>query len=223
MNKIIKSCIAICSLLFGLSFGKAAHAGIPTIDLAAVGAALQQVAAWGQQYQQMVQQFDQMKQQYNSITGIRNMGNLANNPTLRQYIPSNYQSILNSGYGNSRQIFDGMNVAGTTIKNTDADKAFAASAMQASINRSIGEAGYKAASDRFAQIQILLDKVNDAPDAKDMADLSGRIQAEQVMMQNEANKIAMLSQLAQAQRDLKDVRGRQQSINFLSGPMIDGW
>lgn len=224
MNKIIKACVATCTLMFGMLFGTAANAGIPTIDLASVGAALQQVAAWGQQYQQMVQQYQQMAQQYQqqiqqyqSLNGSRNMGSIANDPALRQYIPANYQSILSGGYGNSQQIFDSLNV-GVTPQSTGSSKAFAASAQQASINRAIGEAGYKAANDRFSQIQILLDKVNDSPDAKDMADLSGRIQAEQVMMQNESNKIAMLAQLAQAQRDLNEIQGRKQSIDALSSP-----
>lgn len=224
MNKTIKSFFVSCAMLCGLTFGTQAHAGIPTIDVASLAAAIEQVTAWAQQYQQMVQQYQQLQQQYQqqvqqyqSINGNRNMASLANNPALRQYIPANYQSILQNGYGNSQQIFDGLNV-GVTAQSTDSSKAFAASANQAAINRAIGEAGYKAANDRFAQIQILLDKVNDAPDAKDMADLSGRIQAEQVMMQNESNKIAMLSQLAQAQRDLREVQGRKQSIDALTGP-----
>ncbi|NLC24847.1 MAG: hypothetical protein GX776_10360 [Oxalobacter sp.] len=41
-----------------------------------------------------------------------------------------------------------------------------------------------------------------APDDKDIQDLQARIQAEQVMMQNETNRLHTLSMLAQAQRDL---------------------
>jgi len=54
------------------------------------------------------------------------------------------------------------------------------------------EDGYNQASQRFSSIQVLLDKVNAAPDQKDIADLQARIQAEQVMMQNESTKLAML-------------------------------
>ena len=47
-----------------------------------------------------------------------------------------------------------------------------------------------------------MDRINAAPDDKDIQDLQARIQAEQVMMQNETNRLHTLSMLAQAQRDL---------------------
>jgi len=70
---------------------------------------------------------------------------------------------------------------------------------------------------------VLLDRVNSAPDAKDIADLQGRIQAEQVMMQNEANKLQMLAQLASAQRDLQIQQAREISMKSSKGGMPAGW
>ena len=69
---------------------------------------------------------------------------------------------------------------------------------------------YKQASRRFGDIQVLLDKINDAsiPDAKDMVDLQARIQAEQVMMQNEASKIAMMKNLQEIQQRTMTAQGR---------------
>jgi len=61
--------------------------------------------------------------------------------------------------------------------------------------------------------------VNNAPDAKDIADLQGRIQAEQVMMQNEANKLAMLQQLASAQRDLAMQQAAERRMKATRGDM----
>jgi type IV secretion system protein VirB5 len=79
------------------------------------------------------------------------------------------------------------------------------------------------ASQRFADIQVLLDKVNDAPDPKDMADLQGRIQAEQVMMANEQNKLNMMSYLAQAQRDIQQQQSREISMKATKGTLPSGW
>jgi len=69
---------------------------------------------------------------------------------------------------------------------------------QLAIDEAMALESYKQASRRFGDIQVLLDKINDAsiPDAKDMVDLQARIQAEQVMMQNEASKIAMMKNFA---------------------------
>ena len=68
----------------------------------------------------------------------------------------------------------------------------------------------KQASRRFGDIQVLLDKINDAsiPDAKDMVDLQARIQAEQVMMQNEASKIAMMKNLQEIQKQKMQEQAR---------------
>jgi len=205
--KTLKRLFGTFAVVLALSMGHAAHAGIPVIDAANLVQAVQQVTAWAQQYQQMVQQFQQMQQQYQSLNGARGMGSLVNNPALRQYLPADYQTILSNGYGNSASIRAGAKVFGIDQTGLDANsasaRAFEANANQAALNRATAEDGYKQASQRFADIQVLLDKVNAAPDAKDVADLQARIQAEQVMMQNENTKLLMLGQLAQAQRDLQ--------------------
>ena len=48
----------------------------------------------------------------------------------------------------------------------------------------------------------MLDMVNQAPDDKDIQDLQGRIQAEQILLQNELIRLASLSQLQQSQKDI---------------------
>lgn len=225
--KLIKKLLGTFALFVGLSMGSSANAGIPVIDVAGVAQAVLQVQAWGQQFQQMTSQFTQMQQQYNSLNGSRGMGNLASNPALRQYLPSDYKSILSNGYGNSAAIRSSSKVYG--IENTslnagsDTAKAFEANANQAAINRAVAEDGYAKASARFADIQTLLDKVNNAPDAKDIADLQARIQAEQVMQQNEQTKLMMFGQLAQAQRDLQDQQSREISIKNTRGVMPAGY
>lgn len=220
MNSL-KKLLGAFALLFSLTMGTTAHAGIPVIDGANLAQAIIQVQSWAQQYSQMVQQIQQAQQQYNSISGIRNMGSLVNNPAMRQYLPSDYSTILSQGVGNwaaIRQAAQRFDVAMTSLSaNSDSAQAFNQVAKQAALNRATAETAYSTASQRFSDIQVLLDKVNNAPDAKDMADLQGRIQAEQVMMQNEANKLQMLQQLASAQRDLQNQQAREISLKALGG------
>lgn len=221
--KSMKKLLATFAAIVGLSMGNAAHAGIPVFDGANLAQQIQQVASWVQQYQQMVDQFNQMKAQYDSLNGSRGMASLVNNPALRKYLPDDYQTILNSGYGNSTAIRASAKVLGvdeTYIDAaTDTAKAFDSNATQGALNRATAEEGYKQASKRFDTIQVLLDKVNAAPDAKDIADLQARIQAEQVMMQNENVKLNMMAQLAQAQRDLAAQRAIE--INMKSSKVTN--
>jgi type IV secretion system protein VirB5 len=214
-------------LALTLGLGTSAHAGIPVIDASNLAQAVAQVQAWAQQYQQMVQQLKQAQRQYTALSGIRNMGDLVNNPTARRYLPAEYSTILSQGVGqwaairNASMKFD---VASTSLSaSSDAAQSFNQVAKQAAINRATAEAAYATASQRFDDIQVLLDRVNAAPDPKDMADLQGRIQAEQVMMQNEANKLQMLQQLASAQRDLQVQQAREISMKSSKGDMPTGW
>lgn len=216
-----KKLLGIAALFFGLSVGNASHAGIPVIDATSIAQQVQQVIAWGKQAQQMIEQLDQMKRQYQNLNGVRGMASLVNNPAARQYLPADYQTILNNGIGNWAAIRATAKVVGIEdtglLTGSDVAKAFEGMAKQAAINRATSEEAYKEASRRFADIQVLLDMVNATPDAKDIADLQGRIQAEQVMMQNEANKLQMLAQLSQSQRDLQQQQAREISIKALNG------
>lgn len=197
---VIRQWAGILVLAGGISLGGPATAGgWPVIDTA-------NLAQAAQQFQQMTMQLAQLQQQYASLNGARGMADLVNNPALRRYLPADYQIILNSGYGNSGIIRANSKIYGinqTAIgANTDTARLFEANAMQAAVNRATAEAGYYQASRRFNDIQVLLDQINTSPDAKDIADLQARIQAEQVMLQNESIKLDMLAQLREAQRSL---------------------
>lgn len=209
------------TLFLGFVVCNAAYAGIPVLDSANLAQAIQQVTAWAEQAKQMAAQIKEMEETNRNMSGVRGMGDLANNPASRNYLPSDYQSILNNGVGNWKAIYEAAKIYDIALSslaaNSDTSQAFQQAARQAAINRAAAEEGYLAASQRFAAIQVLLDKVNAAPDAKDIADLQARIQAEQVMMQNEANKLQTLAQLAQAQRDLQAQQAREISIKALKG------
>jgi type IV secretion system protein VirB5 len=217
MKKIINQMLVGVGLLMSMN----AQAGIPVIDATNLAQQVQQVVAWGKQYLQMEQEFEKLQQTYNSLNGVRGMASLVNNPALRKYLPSNYQEILNNGYGNYQAIRQASKLAGIEDTNLDPNSdianAFESNANQVAINRAVAEEGYKQASNRFDAIQVLLDKINDAPESKDIADLQSRIQAEQVMMQNEQTKLMMLSQLAQAQRDIAQQQSKEIVIKALKG------
>jgi type IV secretion system protein VirB5 len=215
-----------------------AQAGIPVFDAAAVAQAVQQVTAWGKQYSQMAQQYSQMVSSYNqavtthnSLNGARGMNTLVNDPAVRRYLPNEWgqaMNLLNSpgGYTGLQTRITSIRSASqiTSIEDTGLDpnsaagRAFVGSQNQAAMNRALSEEGYKQASDRITAIQTLIDKVGDAPDAKDVADLQARIQAEQVMVQNELVKLQVMGQLQQAQRDIMAQQAREISIQGAQGP-----
>lgn len=182
-----------------------------------------QIASWIAQYAQMVQEYNQLVEEYRSLNGIRGMASLVNNPQLRRYLPDEYKNILSQGYGDWQALRTALDnpVGSSNLQKLRRD--------QLAIDEAMALESYKQASRRFSDIQVLLDKINDAsiPDAKDMVDLQARIQAEQVMMQNEASKIAMMKNLQeiqkqkmqeQAQRNDKEMRRKPGVIATMRAP-----
>ncbi|NCU67971.1 P-type DNA transfer protein VirB5 (plasmid) [Acidovorax sp. 210-6] len=163
-----------------------------------------QIASWAAQYAQMIQEYNQLVEEYRSLNGIRGMASLVNNPQLRRYLPDEYRDILSRGYGDWQALRSALdNPIGS-------DGLYKQRRDQLSIDEAMALESYKQASRRFGDIQILLDKINDAsiPDAKDMQDLQARIQAEQVMLQNETTKLAMLKNLQEIQQRKISEQGR---------------
>ena len=217
---------AMSLVFFGASQAKA---NMPVIDSANLANSVQQVAAWGQQYQQMATQYQQLVQQYNqivttynSMNGVRGMAGLVNNPAVRRYLPTEWNQAMNlistpggytslqssiTGIRNAARILD-INATGLD-PNSAAGRAFQGQQNQAAMNRALSEEGFKQASDRITAIQTLIDKVDGVPDAKEVADLQARIQAEQAMVQNESVKLQLMAQLQQAQRDIQDQQSRE--------------
>lgn len=241
--KKLKKLLRVGVLAASMGLAGHAHAGIPTIDVANLVSSLQQVFAWIEQYEQMMQQIEGVRQQvsqaertYNSLSGIRNMGDLVNNPALRSYLPSDWNQTLSvlsrpGGFDNLSSsvtaIRDAARITGLDTSglnaNSAAGRSFVSSQNQAAMNRALGEAAYQAAGERFASIQQLLDKVNDAPEQKDVLDLQARISAETTMVQNEAVKLAAMEQATQAQRDIAYQQAREISMASSKGAMPSGW
>jgi type IV secretion system protein VirB5 len=225
MNKAIRFLMLSLSLI---GMGGNAYAGLPVYDGAALSNSISSWAAQAQsmanqlgelkkQYDTMQQQYQQLQQTYNSISGIRNMGDIVNNPALRKYLPPDYQQVLKLGtgvtsgnYGTLDGAVNGMKQATKILDigdtgldpNSPAGKSYQNAQTQAAVNRVLAEESFRQSGARIDDLQQLLNKVNNAPDDKDIQDLQARIQAEQVMLQNEQIRLASLAQLAQSQRDI---------------------
>ena len=171
--------------------------GIPTYDAANVLAAMQQLLAWEKQYQQMyqqyvnqIQQIENQAQQIANISGTRNLG-LTNNTITAPILSTDIQQQIN-GAANRQEVLQT-----TTQQLTNL---------------------LKASQTRNTQIQALMATINQTTDAKGIAELSARIQAEQVMATNEGKEVELLSQLLMLQRQQRDEELRADRLRNLSLP-----
>ena len=68
---------------------------------------------------------------------------------------------------------------------------------------------YDAARDRLNQIDQLMGRITTTQDPKDIAELQGRIAAEQAMIANEQTKLQMYAMVAEAENRLQEQREQE--------------
>jgi type IV secretion system protein VirB5 len=79
----------------------------------------------------------------------------------------------------------------------------------ASTDEALTQVAYERSSSRFAALGQLIDRIGTTGDAKAIADLQGRIAAEQAMLENEAVKLQSLAYSAEAARASAEVSRRE--------------
>lgn len=202
-----------------------ALAQIPVTDGAAIKTSVQQqvetMAKWKLQYDQMVSQIDQMRQEYQSITGVRGLGDVLNNPALRDYLPDDWQGVYDSvksgGYaglsGRADQVYNDNKIYDTCVNHTDEQSRISceAQAVKGAQDKAFALDAYDKAKERLGQIDALMQEINRTQDPKSIAELQGRIAAEQALIQNEQTKLQMYSMVASAEDRL--LQQRQREIN----------
>lgn len=219
MNKLSASCI----LAVGIAASSAAFAQIPVTDGASIAKSVENqietMAKWKMQYDQMVSQIDQMKQQYAAVTGARGMGELFNNPQLRDYLPHDWQSVYDSvksgGYaglsGRAGSIYNDNKVydACTGFSSMEQRVNCEAQAVKGAQDKAFSLDAYDAAKNRLNQIDQLMRQINQTQDPKAIAELQGRIAVEQAMIQNEQTKLQMYQMVAAAEDRLQQQRRKE--------------
>jgi len=167
--------------------GAAQAQGIPVYDAANWAQAIAQVQAWEAQYNQMLQTINQQQQMLQSTSGTRNLGLVANNITS-SVLPPNINSLIASA--------------------TD----------HAALNQlALQQYGAlnQAMQTRSAQIQQLMAQINATNDQKGIQELTARIQAEQVMVANEAKEGEWLRAQIETQARLLDQQLIQKQMDRL--------
>lgn len=212
------------------------HAQIPVTDLASLTQQMQQVAAWAQQIKGMKDQLEQQQQLFNSMNGARGIGQLLNNPELKNALPADWQKVYSSiqsgGYAgltgsakvirDANAIYDCNSGAASTVVRCNRelnkiaqDKAFAGDA-------------YAAAQRRLDNIQALMGQIDNTTDAKQIFELQARMQAENGMIQNEQTKLMMFRMMADSEdkliaqqkreQDMKDMSNRNRAASTWASP-----
>ena len=212
--------------VLGLGVAPAAHATYPVIDVAAIKQLVAQINFWKQQIAAMQKEFNQLQQTHAALTGPRGMQALLPlSDAQRNYLPKDWAGVADVLAGKSQQyaalaaaveaglaehaVLDPERLAAMG----DAERGSIEEARRASMGLAVmTREAYAQAGARFASLALLVQAIGNAGDAKAIADLQGRIAAEQTMLENEQAKLALLAQVAAAEREVRAQQRREMAI-----------
>lgn len=168
-----------------------------------------QLKAW-------MQQGLDMKAQYDAITGIRNLGDIWNNQVLRRSVPDDWSGVYDTAgdamlFGAQAERVAEMRSISAKVRASEQLVGTLESNMgrvekrasdMAAGNKAVGQAAYARQPGLIKQIESLMLEVNETQDAKAIAELQARIDAEAAAQAWQTNNLILIAQLQDAERDL---------------------
>ncbi|WP_225040742.1 P-type DNA transfer protein VirB5 (plasmid) [Rhizobium sp. T1470] len=203
------------ALTLGGSFapGPVSAQGIPVIDQTSIAKQIESIVQLKAQLDALNQQLEQAQQLYGSLNKITDMADVAsvlNDPSVRQALPPEFSAIQNLFNGQGSGVFENSAnkfLDSNSTYRTSADDFYAQELSrvqnQNAGQMSLGQQIYDAATKRIDQLR---QKISSASDAKDIADLQARLQAEQAFLQTDVLRMQGLQMIQQAQVQVDDQR-----------------
>ncbi|RYC23163.1 P-type DNA transfer protein VirB5 [Ciceribacter ferrooxidans] len=221
------NCVVIASALI-LPAAGAAGQGIPVIDQTAIAKQIESITQLKNQLDALNQQIEQAQQLYGSLNKLTDMADVAsvlNDPAIRQALPTDFSAIEGLFNGNGTGVFADSSskfLESNSTYRTSADDFYAQELSRIQNKNagqmSLGQQIYDAATKRIDGIDELREKISTASNAKEIADLQARLQAEQAFLQTDVLRMEGLRMVQQAlvqvdeQRKAEDWRQRMDAM-----------
>jgi type IV secretion system protein VirB5 len=211
------------AIALALAAGAAQAQGIPVIDVANLHQTLLQVLNDVTKITNQVQQITRLQGQLDSINGIRNLGNVFNNPLLRNYVPAEAYTLVNaidgSGYAGLTSTAKLLRNAGMVYNCLDLSGA-ARTSCQAALaqpyqHKGLLQDAMHSAASRLSQVQSLMNQINATSDQKAVQEIQARIGAENALLAHEATQIQMLQAMADSDERIARSRDRERQYQML--------
>lgn len=225
LNALARSAIAAAAVAtFTLGTAPARAQGIPVIDAANLVQTIQQVIHDITAIQNQIMQIQQLQQQLSSLNGVRNLGQVLNNPLLRNYIPPQAFTAINAvntaGYGglnNTARALRDLNMVYNCLDLTGTARTQCqATLAQPYQQKGLLQEAMTAAAGRLAQINGLMDQINATSDQKAIQEIQARIGAENALLAHEMSQLQMLQGMADSEERIARSREREHQYQMVS-------
>jgi type IV secretion system protein VirB5 len=221
--RLQKLAAAACIAAAALGTAPARASGIPVIDIANLIQTIQQVLNDITEIQNQVQQITQLQDQLNSINGFRNLGQVFNNPMLRNYVPAEAYTFVNAvntgGYSGLTGTAKALRDAGMVYNCMDfvgAERTSCQAALAAPYQtKGLLQDAMKSAAGRLSQINSLMSQINATADQKAVQEIQARIGAENALLAHEVSQVQMLQGMADSEERIARSRDRERQYQML--------
>ena len=220
MSAFVRLSVALALVLGGAA---TRAQGIPVIDAANLVQTMQQVVNDITEIDNQVQQITQLQSQLASINGLRSLGNVFNNPLLKNYVPAEAFTVLNSvdtsGYSALTGTAKALRNASMVYNCSDLSGA-ARTTCQATLAQPYQQKGLlqdamKSAAGRLSQISALMGQIDATTDQKAVLEIQARIGAENALLAHETTQIQMLQGMADSEERIARSRDRERQYQML--------
>lgn len=211
--------LLIAAALAGLPAHGFAQQGVPVFDAGAIAKHVEQIGKLTEQIKTMQAQLTQAKQLYesfNQLTDVNDVASLLGSDEFRKHLPKEFgeiEKLVSGGGGSLAGTVDRYLEQNRAYQGTDANSFYRTEldriARQTGAKHSIGQSVYDTASKRIDGLEELRQKITTSKDAKDVLDLSARIQAEQALLQNEVLRMQGLAMVQQARGEMDGQRAEE--------------
>ncbi len=224
------------SLAFAVLFAPSlsVHAQIPVTDGASIAARAAQhvesLAKYLEQITTLKAQLESANRQFEALTGTRNLGDILNNPAIRNSLPQDVRAILNSSEDSLGSIQHSVKrirdeerlTADFSIDNQALTRRIENLGMR---SKALLEQGQEGMEGRIKQLDQLQTQINLAVDPKAIADLQARLLVEQANIQADQMRADLLSRQIESEKYLIEqqasvfVRQSSLSVDAIRAPL----
>jgi type IV secretion system protein VirB5 len=155
---------------------------------------------------------------------MRNLGNVHDNPLLRNYVPAEVFRVVDSvraaGYGgltpSAKTLRDAAMVYNCMDRVGAARTACQAALAQPYQHKGLLQDAMQAASGRLAQITSLMGRINATTDQKSVQEIQARIGAENALLAHEMSQLQMLQGMADSEERIARSVDRERQYQMLT-------
>jgi len=191
--------------------GQALASGIPVVDGASIADRMikhiETMAKYAEQIAVMQDQLKSQERQFEAITGSRSLGDILNNPEIRNALPSDVRDVLRASESN-------LGALANTVERIKQEEMLTGDHAQDSRrlaqrtqdlayrSKALLEQTQTAMTARMRQVDQLQRQINHTTDPKAIADLQARLMVEQANIQVDQARADLLSRQLHAEQTL---------------------